>query len=92
MHKENILKLIFWSSIDQEMKLKFEYSFEWIGWEIGDNTRKIFYYTKYMCVKFSIINNRYEDLIVLDIKYYYTNYKDLIIILRIEIEETSTQN
>jgi len=36
--------------------------------------------------------NRYENLIVLDIKYYYTNLKDLIIILRIEIEGTSIQN
>jgi hypothetical protein len=36
--------------------------------------------------------NRYENLIVLGIKYYYTNYKDFIVILRIEIEEISTQN
>jgi hypothetical protein len=36
--------------------------------------------------------NRYEDLIVLNIKYYYINYKDLIVILRIEIERTSTQS
>jgi hypothetical protein len=37
-------------------KIKFEYLFEWIGSEIEENTRKIFYYTKYMCVRLSIID------------------------------------
>jgi hypothetical protein len=32
--------------ISESKKIKFEYSFEWIGWEIGENTRKVFYYTK----------------------------------------------
>jgi hypothetical protein len=40
-------------SISGSKKIKFEYSFEWIGWEIGENTKKIFYYTKYMCDRLS---------------------------------------
>jgi hypothetical protein len=48
--KIHILKLG-WSRneagpISVSKKIKFEYSFEWIGWEIGDNTRKKFCYTK----------------------------------------------
>jgi hypothetical protein len=43
-------------SIFESKKIKFEYSFEWIGWDIGDNIRKIFCYTKYICVRLSIID------------------------------------
>jgi hypothetical protein len=43
-------------SIFGSKKIKFEYSFEWIGWDIGENTRKIFCYTKYICVRLSIID------------------------------------
>jgi hypothetical protein len=42
--------------ISRSKKIKFKYSFEWVGWEIWENTRKIFYYTKYMCVRLSIID------------------------------------
>jgi hypothetical protein len=42
--------------ISESKKIKFEYSFEWIGWEIRENIKKIFYYTKYMCVRLSIID------------------------------------
>jgi hypothetical protein len=31
--------------ISESKKIKFEYSFEIIGWHIGDNTRRIFCYT-----------------------------------------------
>jgi hypothetical protein len=42
----HILKLS-WSrsenkSISESMKIKFEYSFEWIGWEIEENIKKYF--------------------------------------------------
>jgi hypothetical protein len=58
-HKENVLKLKIWNSVDQEVKLnqfmgeniEFEYSFEWIYWEIWEKIRNIFCYTKYMCVR-----------------------------------------
>jgi hypothetical protein len=42
--------------IFESKKVKFEYSFEWIRWEIGENIRRIFYYSKYMCARLSIID------------------------------------
>jgi hypothetical protein len=58
--KTHILKLG-WSrsearSIYGSKKIKFEHLFEWIGWEIGENTRKIFCYTKYKYVRLTIID------------------------------------
>jgi hypothetical protein len=58
--KTHILKLN-WSrsetrSISESKKIKFEYSFKWIGWEIVENARNIFCYTKYMYIRLNIID------------------------------------
>jgi hypothetical protein len=43
-------------SISGSKEIKLEYSFEWISWEIRENTREIFCYTKYICIGLSIID------------------------------------
>jgi hypothetical protein len=44
---EAIILKLGWSRSETKLisvskKIKFEYSFKWIGWEIGENTKKYF--------------------------------------------------